>query len=100
MKITNKIPESKPARYISTCYPNEAFKFGGEWYSLIQSNFDQVIDSTDEQVEKFVDGHVHCDSCHFNLLPCIELSTMVFVLLEDRPVDEWAGVEAILTARS
>lgn len=100
MKITNKIPEGKPARFISTCYPNEAFKFGGEWYSLVQSNFDQVIDSTDEQVEKFVDGHTHRDCCQFNLLPCIELSTMVFVFLEDKPVDEWASVEAILTARS
>ena len=100
MKIINKIPESKPARYISTCYPNEVFKFGGEWYTLIQSDFDQVIDSTDEPVEKFVEGHVHCDSVHYNLLPCIELSSMVFVLLNDEPVDEWASVEAVLTARS
>jgi hypothetical protein len=100
MKITNKIPESKPARYISTCYPNEAFKFADEWYTMIQSNFDQVIDSTDEQVEKFVEGHVHRYSCHYDLLPCIELSSMVFVLLEDRLVDEWAEVEAILTPRS
>jgi hypothetical protein len=100
MKITNKIPESKPARYISTCYSNEAFKFADEWYTMIQSNFDQVIDSTDEQVEKFVEGHVHRYSCHYDLLPCIELSSMVFVLLEDRLVDEWAEVEAILTARS
>ena len=100
MKIVNKIPESKPTRYISTCYPNEAFKFGGEWYSLIQSNFDQVIESIDARVENFVEGHVHCDCCHYDLLPCIELSSMVFVLLEDRPVDEWAEVEATLTARS
>jgi hypothetical protein len=100
MKITNKIPESKPARYISTCYTNEAFKFADEWYTMIQSNFDQVIDSTDEQVEKFVEGHVHRYSCHYDLLPCIELSSMVFVLLEDRLVDEWAEVEAILTPRS
>ena len=100
MKITNKIPESKPTRYISTCYPNEAFKFGGEWYSLVQSNFDQVIDSTDEQVEKFVEGHVHRNSCLYNLVPCIELSTMVLVFLKDEPVSEWANVEAILTARS
>jgi hypothetical protein len=67
---------------------------------MIQSNFDQVIDSTDEQVEKFVEGHVHRYSCHYDLLPCIELSSMVFVLLEDRLVDEWAEVEAILTPRS
>lgn len=100
MKITNKIPESKPARYISTCYPNEAFKFADEWYTMIQSNFDQVIDSIDEQVEKFVEGHVHRYSFHCDLLPCIKLSSMEFVFLNDQLVDEWAEVEAILTARS
>lgn len=100
MKITNKIPESKPARYMSTCYPSEAFKFRDEWYSLIQSNFDQVIESIDARVENFVEGHVHRGCCHCDLLPCIELSTMVFVFLNDQLVDEWANVEAILTARS
>ena len=99
MKIINKIPEVKPTRYMSTCYASEAFKVNGEWYTLIQSNFDRVLDSTDEQVEEFVEGHVHCCSCHYDLLPCIELSTMVFVLLENKPVDDWANVEAVLTAR-
>lgn len=100
MKIINKIPESKPVRYIGTCCPNEAFKFEDEWYTLIQSNLDQVLDSTDDCVEKFVEDHVHKNSCFYNLLPCINLSTMGLFFLTDIPVDEWANVEAVLTARS
>ena len=100
MKITNKIPEPKLPRYISACCSHEAFKFGDQWYTLIQSNFDRIFDSTDEHVERFVEGHVHRNSCLYNLVPCIELSTMVLVFLKDEPVSEWANVEAILTARS
>jgi hypothetical protein len=100
MKITNKVPESKPVRLLSTCHSDEAFKYQGAWYTMIQSNFDPVIESVDDCVEEFVEGHVHCNSVHFNLIPCIELNTMTLVFLADDAIKEWAEVEAILTARS
>lgn len=100
MKITNKIPETYPIRLLSTCHSDEAFKYQGAWYTMIQSDFNPVIDSTDDCVEEFVEGHVHCASVHYNLIPCIELNTMTLVFLADDAIKEWANVEAILTARS
>lgn len=100
MKIVDRIPEAKPVRLLSTCRSDEAFKYRGVWYTMVQSNFDPVIDSIDDNVEHFVDCHVHVDSVHYNLVPCIDLNAMVFVFLADDAIEEWAKVEAVLTARS
>ena len=78
--LVQEIFETKPRKTIREFSPGEVFKYDGEWFMVIQVDFDRI-----RNWDEFCADNIHnprnmdCNECE--LTPCIILDTGTFCFL-------------------
>ena len=98
--LVQEIFETKPRKTIREFSPGEVFKYDGEWFMVIQVDFDRVT-NWDEFCADNTHNPLNMDCNECELTPCICLETNTFCFLGDHwYANDYGTAETRITIKS